>query len=150
MFSALLRHTVASGMSKTENLLSLGQPRDLGLFPLYPPGTGVTGFPQPDTHLGPHGKRSAVLPHLPTQSTETLVGHGFSPTPFISPMPDAQQLVAKDGCTITHPGSNRKPVIVFCVHQSRAPELWWGTDTFSYSPFPTHPRPRTCISELQF
>ena len=34
---------------------------------------------------GTHGKHAAVIPHLPAQSTRTLVGHGFSPTPFILP-----------------------------------------------------------------
>jgi hypothetical protein len=42
LFSDLPRHTAASGMSKTESLLSLAsvKPRDLWLAPVYPPWTG--------------------------------------------------------------------------------------------------------------
>ena len=51
MFSALLQHTAASGMSNTEILSFLGslRPRDPGLIPLYPQRTGVLW---PDTHPG--------------------------------------------------------------------------------------------------
>jgi hypothetical protein len=56
-------------------------------------------FTQPETHLGPCGKCAAVLPHLPTQSTGTLAGHGFSPTPFIPP------------CSLTRTA----PSLVICI-----------------------------------
>jgi hypothetical protein len=51
LFSALLQHTAASGMSNTEILSFLGslRPRDPGLIPLYPQRTGVLW---PDTHPG--------------------------------------------------------------------------------------------------
>jgi hypothetical protein len=86
LFSALRQCQVASKMLKTKNLLSLAsvRPRDL----LHPPThtqAGFHGFTQPDTHLGPCGKHVAVLPCLPAQSTRTLVGRWFSPTPFIPP-----------------------------------------------------------------
>jgi hypothetical protein len=76
-------------MPETENLLSLAsvRPRDLGL-PLHtarhPPVAmwKVCGSPH-----------AAVLLRPPTQSTGTLAGRGFSPTPFIPPAPTALQLV---------------------------------------------------------
>jgi hypothetical protein len=55
--------------------------------PLYTSMGWVHSFLQPDTHPGPHGKHEAILPCPPTQSIGTLVGHGFSPTPFIPPCP---------------------------------------------------------------
>lgn len=62
LFSALLWHTVASGMSKTENLLSLAsvRPRDFRLPSVHPIRAGVHGFTQPDTHPG-HMESVAVL-----------------------------------------------------------------------------------------
>ena len=62
----------------------------LGLPYIHPPlptELGSSGFPQPDTHTGLRGKRALDLPHPPTQSTGTLVGCEFSPTPFIPSHP---------------------------------------------------------------
>ena len=89
LFSARPRCPAVSGMPKTENLLSLAsmRPRDLRLPLVHPPAGWVHSFPQPDTHPGPHGKHAAVLPSLPAQSSGTLVGRKFSPTPFIPPCP---------------------------------------------------------------
>jgi hypothetical protein len=46
-----------------------------------PAELGFRGFPQSDTHPGPRGKCVAVLLLLRAQSTRTLVGCGFFPTP---------------------------------------------------------------------
>jgi hypothetical protein len=57
---------------------------------VHDPPSRVSGFTQPDTHPGPHGKHAADLPCPPTQSTGTLVGLGFSSTPsfpLYSPTP---------------------------------------------------------------
>jgi hypothetical protein len=72
-------------MHKTENLLSLAfiRPRDLKLPLVYPPWAGVLWLLIARHLPGPPGKLTAVLRHLPAQSTRTLVEHGFSPTPFI-------------------------------------------------------------------
>jgi hypothetical protein len=48
----------------------------------HPQPSGVSGFTQPDAHLGPSGKRPAVLLSPPAQSTETLAGCGLSPSPL--------------------------------------------------------------------
>ena len=63
LVSALQWCPAMSGMSKTENLLSLAsvRPRDLGLPLVHPPSGGVRDFPQTDTHLGPFGEHAAVL-----------------------------------------------------------------------------------------
>ena len=52
-----------------------------GLPLIHPSLCGVSGFTQPDAHPGPSGKRPAVLPCLPAQSTGTLAGHRLSPFP---------------------------------------------------------------------
>lgn len=74
-----------SGMPETENL---GLPHCAPSAEL-----GSSGFPQPDTHPGLCGMHVSVLPHLPTHSTGTLAGGGFSPTPFIPshPLPKRNQ-----------------------------------------------------------
>ena len=50
----------------------------LGLPLVHHPLCGVSGLTQPDAHLGPHGKHSSGLCHLPAQITGTLVGHGHT------------------------------------------------------------------------
>ena len=45
-----------------------------GLLLVHHPPSGVSGLTQPDAHLGLRGKHPAVLPHMPAQSTGTLVG----------------------------------------------------------------------------
>jgi hypothetical protein len=64
----------------------------LGLPLVHHPLCGVSGFTQPGTHPGRMESLWAVHPHPPVQSTRTLVGHGLSSTPFISPMPTAPQV----------------------------------------------------------
>ena len=59
----------------------------LGLPLVHHPPCGVSGLTQPDAHRGPRAKRVAVLPRPPAQSTGTLAGCGFSPTPLFSPHP---------------------------------------------------------------
>ena len=72
-------------MAETENLLSLAsmRPKNLGLRQAGVPWLPMARHP----HLELHGKCAAVLPCLPAQSTRTLAGCGFSPTPFIPPHP---------------------------------------------------------------
>jgi hypothetical protein len=53
-----------------------------GLLLVHHPPSGVSGLTQPDAHLGLRGKHPAVLPHMPAQSTGTLVGCWHSPTPL--------------------------------------------------------------------
>ena len=69
----------------------------LGLPLVHHLPCGVSGLTQPDAHPGPCGNRLAVLPHLPTQSTRTLVGHGHSPTPLFPthPRPSTLWLICK-------------------------------------------------------
>ena len=83
LFSALPRCPVVSGMPETENLLSLAsvRPRDLRLFPPHPPGTGVRGFPQPDTHQGPHEECSVVPSVCPPRAPELWWDTGSLPLP---------------------------------------------------------------------
>ena len=52
----------------------------LGLPLVHHQPSGVSGFTQPDIHLGLCEKCVAVLPRLPTQSTGTLAECRFSPT----------------------------------------------------------------------
>ena len=81
LFSALSQHRVTSGMSMTEDLLSVAsvRPRDHKLLPLYPCGLEIHSFPQPDTQLGLI--ESAV--HLP-RALELWWDVGI---PFNSPHP---------------------------------------------------------------
>jgi hypothetical protein len=51
-----------------------------GLPLVHPRPCGVSGFTQPDAHPRPSGKYSAVLLHLPAQSTGILAGCGVSPS----------------------------------------------------------------------
>jgi hypothetical protein len=54
-----------------------------------------SGFTQPDAHQGPSGKRPAVLPSLPAQSTGTLARCELSPSlPPPSPTPPGPQWCA--------------------------------------------------------
>lgn len=87
MFSALPRYPVTSGITETEKLLSLAsvRPRDVRLYPVHSPRTWG-----PWLHTARHPPRAAWRARgsplcLPAQSTRTLVGCGFSPTPFIPP-----------------------------------------------------------------
>ena len=91
-FCSQLFRVIQRGMPKAENLV----PRAV-TCPL-PAELGFRGFPQPDTHLGPHGKLVAVLPCLPTQSTGTLVGCGFSPIfpPYPWPHTEVSDLLEID------------------------------------------------------
>ena len=88
LFSALSQHTVTSGMSMTEDLLSVAsvRPRDHKLLPLYPCRLEIHGFPQPDTHLGLI--ESAV--HLP-RALELWWDMGF-PLNSLHSLPNISQL----------------------------------------------------------
>jgi hypothetical protein len=61
-----------------------------------PPPTelGSSDFPQPGIHRGcVESMWCGSLWCLPAQSTRTLAGHGFSPIPFILPVPTTQHLM---------------------------------------------------------
>ena len=84
MLSVLPWCPAASGVPKTENLLSLAsvRPRDLRLPLVHPPQAGVRGFSQPDTHPGPRGKRAAVLHVRLPRAPELWRDAGFLPLPL--------------------------------------------------------------------
>ena len=73
------------------------------------------GFPQPDTYPQPSGKCVAVLPCLPAQSTGTLAGHGFSPTPFTPLSPGAQQWMKLESIILSEVTQSQKRHMV-CTH----------------------------------
>ena len=87
LFSALPRHTAESGMSETENLLSLApiRPRGPRLLPLYPCRLGFRGFPQPDAYPGcmdrEHQSSKSACPEHRSPGRMQVI----SPTPLISP-----------------------------------------------------------------
>ena len=60
----------------------------LGLPLVHHPPCGVSGLTQQDAHPGPCGKPvQSFLVRLPAQSTGTLAGFIFSPTPLFPPHP---------------------------------------------------------------
>jgi hypothetical protein len=111
LFSALPRCPVVSGMPEAENLVPRTAP--------FPPSTelGFHGFPQLDTHPWPRGKHGAVLLSLPAQSTRTLVGHGFSPTPFFPPcsLPCTHKHACARARAHTHTHTHAETYIQICI-----------------------------------
>jgi hypothetical protein len=92
LFSAPPRCSAVSEMPETENMLSLAsvRHRDLGLPPVHPLAGWVQWLLTARQPPRAAWKGcTAVLTHLPAQSTRTLAGCRFSPTPFIPscPMP---------------------------------------------------------------
>jgi hypothetical protein len=89
LFPALQRYPVVSRVPEAENLFSLAsvRPRDLGLLLGQPLEDWAQWLPTTRHPPKPWGECAAVLPCLPIQSTGTLAGCGFSPTPFVPPHP---------------------------------------------------------------
>ena len=84
--SQLFHSTQQSVMSETEDLLSLTSARhsDLRLIAVHLSlRTWVQWLPTARHLTGAAWRARGSPPCLPVQSTETLVGHRFSPTPFI-------------------------------------------------------------------
>jgi hypothetical protein len=113
-FSALLRHTAMSGMSETENLLSLVsvRPRDLRLFPLHPLWTAVLRLPIARWPPGATWREHGSLLCPPSQSTWALAGHGFSPTSFIPQCPLPSKFPQVTSCNF---GVNHLASLVFLL-----------------------------------
>lgn len=78
LFCSQLLHLIQCGMPRPRNWY-------LGLLLVHHPSSRVNGFTEPDTHLWLRGKHVAVLLHLPTQSSGTLVVCWFSPNPLFPP-----------------------------------------------------------------
>jgi hypothetical protein len=78
LFSALLRCPAVCGIPEVENLLCRTAPGS----PSHQ--AGVQWLPTDRHPPGASWKACRILPCLPAQSTGTLAGHGFSPTPSFS------------------------------------------------------------------
>lgn len=109
----------------------------LGLPLVHHPPCGVSGLTQPDTHPGLCENHSAVLPRLPTKSTGTLAGCGFSPIPLFPPHPWLHNSQLCLLCLSLQLFLEKFPLglyflYIICVMGSRIAIQWYESPSESY------------------